>query len=348
MAAMETGTNHFVSKADADRYYRCMGYDNADDQVAAGEIVIGKPDVAPGDEVVVIAGEGRYAIRPSSVMVAFAAKKLSLTDEAQLMVVADNRVVLPEQRLMHYAELKRLIETSGGRYNSKGYFTFADGIAASDVMEQVRQGKALNGKKSSQSFFTPEDEAYEVCREIGPLHKRRVLEPSAGDGALADIARAAGAEVVVVENYRPNALVLKGKGYDVIEQDFLTLTPDDLGLFDAIVANPPFANNQDIDHVTHMLNFLKPGGVLSVITSVRWIAGDQQKHRDFRSLMDAYGATWVDIEAGSFKESGTMVPTVRIRLQKKEVQAVDRVTSDPAPGFISLKPAALSQLALAF
>lgn len=344
-ATQEIGTNHFVSKEAADRYYRDYGYENADGQLADGSIVIGKPALQPGDRLLENPGEGRYTILRLVEPAKPAVKQLSLMDEAGLLSVVDNRVVLPAQHLVHYAELKRLLETSGGQYSSKG-FAFPDGIDAAEVIECVRVGKALNGKKTSQSFFTPEDEAYAVVREVGPLLKRRVLEPSAGDGALADIARAAGAEVVVVESYRPNALVLTQKGYDVIERDFLSLSPEDIGYFDAICANPPFSGDQDIEHVTHMLDFLKPGGILSVITSIRWVSGALQRHREFRSLMDAYGATWVEIGAGAFKTSGTMVSTVRIRLQKPDVPAEDRVTDTPA--MVIAKPTGSPQLALAF
>ena len=344
MASNEEGTNHFVSKSAADRYYQQYGYESADGQVADGSIVLGEPTIEPGEQLIVIPGEGRYAIRRE--VVRAVVKPTSLLDDAKLLSVADDRIVLPAQHLVHYADLKRLLETSGGRYHSKGYFSFPDGILAMEVLDQIRQGRALNGKKTSQSFFTPEDEAYAVVSDAGPLEGRRMLEPSAGDGALADIARAAGAKVVVVENHRPNALVLKEKGYDVIEEDFLSLSPDDLGLFDAIVANPPFSNNQDIEHVTHMLKFLKPGGILSVITSTRWMTGAQKAHREFRALMDIMGATWVEIDAGAFKSSGTMVPTLRIRLQKAEAPAVVR-TQEPSWGTRATEQLGLTQMALA-
>ncbi len=345
MASNGEGTNHFVSKSAADRYYQQYGYENADGQVADGSIVIGEPTIKPGEQLIVIPGEGRYAIQREAERTVV--KPKSILDEAQLLSVADDRIVLPEQHLVHYAELKRLLETSGGRYNSKGFFSFPDGVLATEVMAQIRQGKALNGKKESQSFFTPEEEAYAVCRDAGPLEGRRVLEPSAGDGALADVARAAGAKVTVVENYRPNALVLKEKGYDVIEEDFLSLSPDDLGLFDAIVANPPFSNNQDIEHVTHMLKFLKPGGYLSVITSTRWMTGAQKAHREFKSLMDVMGATWEEIDAGAFKASGTMVPTLRIRLQKSEAPATVCSSHALSRGKRATEQAGLTQMALA-
>ena len=323
MAGHQHGTNHFVSKAAADRYYQAMGYDSADGQIADGSIVIGPPALKESEELRIDHSEGRYVVRVLDQVAPVAVQTdASLTGEAALLSVSDNRVILPTQHLKHYADLKRLLETSGGKYNSKGYFSFPDGVDAEEVLAAVRQGKAQNGKKASQSFFTPEDLAYEVCQAAGFLEGKRVLEPSAGDGALADIARAAGAKVVVVENHRPNVLALEKKGYSVWDRDFLSLTPDDLGLFDAILANPPFSNNQDIEHVLHMFKFLKPGGTLSVITSQRWKTGSQKAHAEFREFLDAQGAVVTEIEGGAFRESGTLVPTLRIRLVKKAAPAV--------------------------
>lgn len=78
----------------------------------------------------------------------------------------DNRVVLPAQHLVHYAELKRLLETSGGQYSSKG-FAFPDGIDAAEVIECVRVGKALNGKKTSQCSLRRRTKPTQSCGKSG-------------------------------------------------------------------------------------------------------------------------------------------------------------------------------------
>ncbi len=102
-ATQEIGTNHFVSKEAADRYYRDYGYENADGQLADGSIVIGKPALQPGDRLLENPGEGRYTILRLVEPAKPAVKQLSLTDEAGLLSVLDNRVVLPAQHLVHYA-----------------------------------------------------------------------------------------------------------------------------------------------------------------------------------------------------------------------------------------------------
>lgn len=337
---MFIGTSHFTCKAAADRYYRDLGYPNADYALSEGAIHIGPPSVAPGEILSVIPDENRYRIeipeQPRVITIA------SLQEEAALLSLDGDKIVLPKERLHLYAQLKGLIEASGGRYNAKGYFTFAVGIDVDAVLDAIRSGRPLNGKKESQSFFTPEELGYEVCRAAGPLEGRRVLEPSAGHGALADIAEAAGAHVTVIENYLPNILRLREKGYDVIDKDFLTVSPEDIGLFDVIIANPPFSRNQDIDHILHMWTFLKPGAVLSAIASTSWMSGSQKKQTQFAAFLREQGAKVDEIAPGTFSESGTDVATTHIVLRKPAQREIVTVLAAIA------MPTEHAQLGLAF
>ena len=257
---------------------------------------------------------------PTGTKVAFKpsvpAVPLDLQGEMALLQADGQRLMLPKTQLKFYADIKAKLTKAGGKYSSKGWFEFLPGIDPAAVLAALLGGDTVNGKKDSQSFFTPPDLAADVCAEIAPKPGMRVLEPSGGGGALADPVRAAGADVVVVENYPVNVNLLKDKGYAVVEQDFLSVTPEALGLFDAIVANPPFSRNQDIDHVLHMLKFLKPGGTLSVITSQSWMNGTQKKQLAFRELLAANQARIEEIPAGAFKSSGTDVATARITLKK--------------------------------
>lgn len=225
-----------------------------------------------------------------------------------------------------------------GRYvGNRKHFAFADGIDCAEVLESLIAGKEINLKKEYQFFATPEAEARELCRAAGPLAGKRVLEPSAGEGAIADIARDLGAEVVTVEAWNVNAIKLREKGYTPIERDFLTVRPSELGVFDAIIANPPFTKNQDIDHVMHMTQFLKPGGSLSVIMSTSWMNSTQKKHVAFREFLQSQDMLATPIEAGAFAESGTGVPTIRLDIVDYKVPGMahamvdlEEVTDAPA------------------
>lgn len=206
------------------------------------------------------------------------------------------------------------MEKAGGHYvQGKAVFAFDKGIDCQAVLNTLLAGEVINVKQQYQFFATQKTEAKRACEAAGPLVGKRVLEPSAGDGALADVAREMGAkEIVTVEMWAVNAQKLRDKGYQVHEKDFLTLSPAELGLFDAIVANPPFTKNQDIKHVMHMLNFLKPGGSLSVIMSPGWQEGRQKTHQAFKEFLASQDVAIEPIAAGAFKGSGTSIPTVQL------------------------------------
>lgn len=275
-------------------------------------------------------------VRPAPAKTSASPAKMTLAAELSLLEVEGQHILLPEQNLKHYGKIKQLIETAGGRYvQNKQRFTFDDGIDASEVLDGLISGKKVNFKKDFQFFATPaaqgEDLRDALALALGSFEGKRILEPSAGDGALADLVRERGADVVVVEPWKVNALKLISKGYTPIEQDFLTLTKDDLGVFDAIIANPPFTKDQDIDHVRHMFNFLEPGGSLSVIMSTVWQDGKTKKHRDFLDFLATQNVTITPIKAGAFNESGTTVPTVRLDFVDCQPEASARATRGPRP-----------------
>lgn len=101
----------------------------------------------------------------------------------------------------------------------------------------------------------------------------RVLDPAAGEGAIAEVAKRMGADVVTVEWWNVNAQRLRDKGHEPIERDFLELAPDEIGTFDAIVTKLSYGTSRDIDYFMHMCQFLSPGGSLSVVMPTTWMTG---------------------------------------------------------------------------
>jgi hypothetical protein len=174
-------------------------------------------------------------------------------------------------------------------------------------------------------FESPAPVVSTVFDRLGAIAPgQTVLEPSAGRGRLADEARRLGGVVQCVEVQHGLAAELRSKGHNVREADFLELSPSDLGLFDIVVMNPPFDLGRDCDHVRHALGFLKPGGRLVAVMSARAELSEGSRAASFRALIDKmqpvdkYGDDrWRDLPAGSFKESGTMVNTVTLRVRKQ-------------------------------
>jgi predicted RNA methylase len=240
--------------------------------------------------------------------------------QMRLLRAQDDRIVLPSAFLSQYAQIKVALERAGGKYDKRGFFRFRKGINVEAVLKGLLAGEDVNGKKDAQFFATPPAVAETLFDAVGPIHGLRVLEPSAGDGALADRARHAGArEVVVVENWQPNVIALREKGFDVLDRDFLALTPRETGLFDAVVMNPPFSARQDIAHVLHALSFLSPQGRLVAVMSRAFEHHGAKDAASFRELLAFADAPVTEVPAGAFARSGTAVATSVVEFDKADL-----------------------------
>ena len=88
------------------------------------------------------------------------------------------------------------------------------------------------------------------------------------------------------------------------------------GSYDRIIANPPFSKQQDIDHIMHMHSLLKPGGILVSVVSESPFFRINKKSVAFREFLEANNAEIIPLDTGAFKESGTMVKTRIIKMEK--------------------------------
>lgn len=181
----------------------------------------------------------------------------------------------------------------------------------------------LTPAKDFGAFMSSEAVAERVQTLAEVRKGERVLEPSAGTGVLAKVARDAGAAVVCIEVQPGMAHELRVlHGFTNVENaDFLTMKPAQLGAFDKIIMNPPFDRGRDCDHVRHAYEFLRPGGVLIAVMSARAEYGEDKRHKALHKIVDqckpAYGwMKWHDLPAQSFAHAGTNVNTVVLAIRK--------------------------------
>lgn len=128
-----------------------------------------------------------------------------------------------------------------------------------------------------------------------------VLEPSAGEGALALPCRNAGHAVVCVELDPGRAALLRTRGLITRQADFLTTGHADFGrLFDRILMNPPFDRGLDVEHVIHALQFLAEGGRLVAVMSAGVEFREDARTVAFRREVERRGGHFRDLPAGSF------------------------------------------------
>lgn len=168
--------------------------------------------------------------------------------------------------------------------------------------------RAIIGQKVGIDFFpTPAHVAQRMATLARISKGDRVLEPSAGNGNLADAAAAAGGTVDVIEISSQLRDILTAKGYNVVDHDFMGFTPE--APYDAILMNPPFSKRQDAEHIMHAFGMVKGGGTLVAIAGEGVFFGQDQKAQQFRDWLDSHNAEVEKLEGGTFKDNGLLAQT---------------------------------------
>jgi predicted RNA methylase len=194
--------------------------------------------------------------------------------------------------------------------------TATDASRAADE-ELRRKLEALRFAKIPGYFPTPAPLVARMIEAARLVDGARVLEPSAGSGAIADALKAEGFAVDCVESNYTLAGILEAKGHTVERGDFLErLEPDACGYYDGVVMNPPFENGADLAHVRHAFGFLKPGASLVAIMGAGVMFRQDSRYASFREWADELGGEFVEVPAGTFKESGTGVASVMLTLSR--------------------------------
>ena len=174
--------------------------------------------------------------------------------------------------------------------------------------------KNLIGGKIPGFFPTPPAviERMLDCALIEP--DMDVLEPSAGTGSIVDEIVKITKNVDVLEVNYTLSEILKMKKHNIIGDDFINTNIDKK--YDRVIMNPPFERLQDIDHVKRGYDCLKPGGVLVAIMSPGAFFREDKKCVEFREWFGSIKSDHQELPAGSFKESGTMVNSEIIYIEK--------------------------------
>lgn len=141
----------------------------------------------------------------------------------------------------------------------------------------------------------------------------KILEPSAGQGNILEFLKEY--DVTVGELYSGNRTILEEKGYPVLFEDFMKY--EEYEKYDRIIMNPPFAKQEDIDHVNHAYKMLKKGGRLVSVMATSIQFRDNKKSKKLRELIESKGYI-EELPEESFKESGTNVRTVIVVIDKDE------------------------------
>ena len=246
-------------------------------------------------------------------------KKWSVEEILKHCTLENNILKLPQVQFnkKSYADAKKWIEEAGGSWQGGKVQGFTFPFNAERVFSILKEGRRCNLQQEYQFFETPDSVADWLIMLAGGIHEDdTVLEPSAGRGALIKAIHRA-CPSVMVECYElmpENREFLHSLGNVILlGEDF---AKDSVGSYSKIIANPPFANNQDIDHVRLMYDRLEEGGTLAAITSPHWKFASEKKCDVFRRWIDEVHGQVFEIGAGEFKESGTSISTMAIVIKK--------------------------------
>jgi hypothetical protein len=198
------------------------------------------------------------------------------------------------------------------------YLPLKRGADAADPVKEME--RKLIGRKIDGFFPTPRKSIDEMLDRADIQPGMSVLEPSAGKGDILDAVRERHPDATAhaIEPVGDLRGILGAKGHNLVGSDFLSHQ----GQYDRVVMNPPFENGQDIDHVRHAYEQLKPGGKMVAIMSEGPFSRSDKKATGFREWLDSVGGEHEQMEVGSFAGADafrqTGVSTRMVTIQKPE------------------------------
>lgn len=167
-----------------------------------------------------------------------------------------------------------------------------------------------------QQMLAPITKHYDNYGDVLTVGCKRILEPSAGKGNIADyLCRYQGIEpsnISVIESNLELTHILNGKGYSVIDLDFLTYSGQDM--FDLIVMNPPFSNG--VDHLLKAWEILRNGSIICLLNAETIRNPYTQKRQLLSYIIEQHGEIEFVQDAFMDAERTTGVEVAIVRLTK--------------------------------
>lgn len=252
----------------------------------------------------------------------------------QATLFADERASSDGDRATDAQSRKQVRQENTGeeaqfRSALREYLTYREGTGVSKEelkkRELKRRESELARTKVDGFFPTPTPIVKDMMERANIQTGDKVLEPSAGKGNIADIVREQHPDnaLDVVEYNNSLASFLEEKGHNVVGSDFL----EHKGKYDKIIMNPPFEKGQDIDHVRHAYELLKPGGKIVAIMSEGPFYRSDKKAKSFREWMEEVGGISEEMD-GAFKqaERQTGVKTRLVEIEKPAISKTEKQT----------------------
>jgi SAM-dependent methyltransferase len=261
-----------------------------------------------------------------------ASKRALALDQETLRVLSSGiledgifRITVGQLPRKVYESVNEVLERLGGRWDRKARgHIFQDD--PSEALDRVIITGEIGPANEFDFFETPADLARRMVQLAEVLPGQRILEPSAGRGAilrelLVHVQTAVRLPVLMewceIDPGRQEACRFVA-GRDPVAADFLSVPTDSWDFcWNRILMNPPFSRGRDVEHITHAHKLLAPGGRLVAIASAGVAFRQERRYSDFRDLVAAHGYM-EPLPTGTFKASGTDVNTVLVVMDGQE------------------------------
>ncbi len=212
-----------------------------------------------------------------------------------------------------WGSVKRCFQAYRGEWNGGNNQHFSFPVDPTSFIEHVIKTEnipALN----PHSYFPTDDQVakdtifdHTIANPYNWKHlerKIRILEPSAGEGALAleilERFKRAGVEVelILCEIDPLNVLALEAKGLSVHQGSFFDMAFDNI---DLVIMNPPFKSLEWLKHIRHAQAMLNDKGALVGIVPTHSLYNrSQQSVIDFRNEVALYNCDPLTLDEGTF------------------------------------------------
>lgn len=234
--------------------------------------------------------------------------------------IEDNRIYLQGQLdRKQYVSINEVLETIWAKWTRAKKAHIVEWMTQEDIENafedifETWEVETLKGTIKKFQFYPTPKEVAEYLVELADIQESdSILEPSAWKGAILDC---------IDEKYNLHALELNAENYKelwkynkfnwiIMQWDFMIY--ENPVKYSKIIANPPFSKSQDVKHILHMYELLEEWGRIVSVASSSIQTREWKLYDELRALNPEF----IELPEWSFKESGTMVNTIIVVINK--------------------------------
>lgn len=243
-------------------------------------------------------------------------------------------------------------EGTGGKANDYQQEKATDFDRAKAVyFGKQKKNSRTKSQEGHDYFATPEPIGYKMVQWLQSKPGQSLLEPSAGDGAIARWMPDNTYNTVVEPSRDLTPKLMRNvAGAKVVESTFENF--DLHNKFDGIAMNPPFGKGKDrggklaMEHVAKAYKHLKDGGRLIAIIPDgpacqkrfdKWFYGDPEaKRKEDRGIADGVLMADIHLPSVTFEREGTNVNTRMVVIDKYTDEGTRQIAEAEARGRIDI------------